>query len=356
MDNYIKTAFLGIKGDFNENSGAGIQRYTTELIKHLSKNRVNIDKLEYKNLFDYSLNTTFKNFKNYDIIHNTGIKLTMPLRKEKAKFIVTIHDIISVTEPTLYNERYIPKLSFFNLLKKNMLLKYSAIAIRSSIFASDYIITDANMVKKELIQLGYPKEQLFVVNLGVDKRFIESPIPTKRNKAFTIGYLGSFFRKKNVKFAIDAFKIFKSYDGASNSLLEIWGSKKSPEYNYLHSLTGNDKQILFKGFAPEDRLIEIYDRFDIAIFPILYAGFELEILEAQARGIPVIIYKNSKIPDEVKKYCFKAKDPMHASDIITHIKANGYEEKVKRKAIRYARSFTWEKCARETLKVYNSVI
>jgi glycosyltransferase involved in cell wall biosynthesis len=80
------------------------------------------------------------------------------------------------------------------------------------------------------------------------------------------------------------------------------------------------------------------------------------ILEAQARGLPVIIYKYGKIPKEVRKYCFEAESPEHMAQIIMQLKENGYNEKLQKKATEYARSFTWEKTARETLEVYKKVL
>ncbi|MEM3610337.1 MAG: glycosyltransferase, partial [Candidatus Anstonellales archaeon] len=116
-----------------------------------------------------------------------------------------------------------------------------------------------------------------------------------------------------------------------------------------------NKNIRFMGFAPEEKLIETYDSFDCFVFPSLYEGFGLPILEAQARGLPVIIYKYGKIPKEVRKYCFEAESPEHMAQIIENLKENGYNEKLKEKATAYARSFTWEKTAKETLKIYKKV-
>ena len=103
-------------------------------------------------------------------------------------------------------------------------------------------------------------------------------------------------------------------------------------------------------------LVNIYDSFNVFVFPSLYEGFGLPILEAQSRGLPVIIYKYGKIPKEVRKYCFEAESPEHMAQIIENIKENGYNEKLRKKATEYARSFTWEKCARETLEVYKKVL
>ena len=49
------------------------------------------------------------------------------------------------------------------------------------------------------------------------------------------------------------------------------------------------------GFAPEEKLVSIYDSFDAMVFPTLYEVFELPILEAQSREIPVIVYKMEKL-------------------------------------------------------------
>ena len=81
----------------------------------------------------------------------------------------------------------------------------------------------------------------------------------------------------------------------------------------------------------------------------------MPIIEAQARGLPVIIYKNGQISKEVRKYCFDAESPEHMAQLIENFKENGYNEKLKKKATEYARSFTWEKCARETLGVYEKI-
>ena len=117
-----------------------------------------------------------------------------------------------------------------------------------------------------------------------------------------------------------------------------------------------DKRIKFLGFAPEDKLVSIYDSFDALVFPSYYEGFGIPIIEAQARGLPVIIYKYGKIPKEVRKYCFEAESPEHMAQIIEDLKENGYNEKLRRKAMGYARSFTWEKCAYNTIIVYKQVL
>jgi len=62
--------------------------------------------------------------------------------------------------------------------------------------------------------------------------------------------------------------------------------------------------------------VEIYDPSDVFMFPSLYDSFGLPILEVQARGLPVMIYKYGKILKGVRKYCFEAESPEHMAQII----------------------------------------
>jgi len=101
------------------------------------------------------------------------------------------------------------------------------------------------------------------------------------------------------------------------------------------------------GFAPEEKIVEIYDSFDVFVFQSLYEGLSYPILEAQSRGLPVIIYKYGKIPKEVRKYCFEAESPEHMAQIIEELKENGYSEKKRKEAINYARSLYEKKLLRK---------
>ena len=124
----------------------------------------------------------------------------------------------------------------------------------------------------------------------------------------------------------------------------------------LAKAASGDSRIRFKGYVPENKLVQTYDKFDVFVQPTLYEGFGLPILEAQARGLPVIIYKKGRIAKEVRKYCIEVDSPEHMAQIILHLKENGYNEKQRKRAMEYARSFTWEKLARGTLAVYKRVM
>ena len=333
--------------------GQGIPRYMRELYENLVKMQKSEDITIKKFYFPYirrlgdalsfELGSFFNKVQGTDIIHiPTGFFIAHRLPKE-AKIISTVHDI----NPIPTNAK---NLSYF---LKDRMWRYIALkrGTKYNLGVSNAIITDSTQTKGEVINLGLDKSKIFVVNLGLDKCFLTTRIKVKEQNynRFNVGYLGSFAINKNVDFILESAKILGDKINFS-----IWGAK-TYDYQRLSKKAANFKTVKFGGFAPEDKIISIYDSFDVFVFPSLYEGFGLPILEAQSRGLPVIIYKYGKIPKEVRKYCFEAESPEHMAQIIEDIKENGYNERLRKKATEYARGFTWEKCAKETLEVYKKV-
>lgn len=343
----VKVALLGLKDDFSNMPSGGIQRYMFELYQNLHKMNTNIEKVSFKpikflgNGPSFTIQTLLKNFKDYNIIH-----LPMPLLFKnlyiKDKILIkTAHDF----RPLLYSQY---TFGHKNTLKYKMWIKFIVNTGCRSTLDSDYIISNSSQTRDEAIRLGFDKKRIFITNLGVDKSFTESPIKKQRKKdIFKVGYIGSLAFGKNVEFAIKAGNIISD----KKISFEIWGN--GSEYEYLNSISEN-KNIKFKGFA--SKILNTYDGFDVFVHPSFHEGFGLPIIEAQSRGLPVVIYKYGKIPKEVRKYCFEAENPDHMAQIIEKIKENGYNEKLKKKATEYARGFTWENTAKKTLEVYEKLI
>ena len=330
----------------------GIPRYIRELYQNLMDMQKAEDISVKKFYFPYiggfgdalsfELGSIFNRIDDTDILHiPAGFFIVHRLLKG-AKVISTVHDTNPISAST----------KNFGYLLKDRIWRYIALkrGIRYNMRISDAIIVDSSQTRREVIDLGFDKRKVFVVNLGLDKHFLNSKIKIIKSNRFSVGYIGSFAINKNVNFILESAKILNN-----KTNFYLWGAKT---YDYLRLLENgaNLKTVKFMGPAPENRILNIYDSFDVFVFPSLYEGFGLPILEAQSRGLPVIIYKYGKIPKEVRKYCFEAESPEHMAQIINDLKENGYNEKQKKKATEYARSFTWERCARETLEVYRKVL
>jgi len=341
-------------------TGLGMSEYTYQLTKHLKL----LDKnLKIDNIYAVSepkrnnilgllyTNTIFKlkikklSKMDYDIVHITDHEIGFVAKilkksNSSAKIVTTIHDL-SRFERGLHRglTQYI-----YNKLVQG--------AINDAVKYSDYILCNSSQTYETIESRFGKKANMKVVLHGTNDTIINAKIPSKRkNRIFTIGYIGALMKHKNVIFILKAAKLL---DKAGFRFL-IYGTgvdmpllKKFKEDNGLSN-------VYIVGHLEEKDKVKTYDSFDVFVFPSLYEGLGHPILEAQSRGLPVIIYKYGKIPKEVRKYCLEAESPEHMAQIIEQLKENGYNEKERKKAMEYARSFTWERTAKETLEVYKKV-
>ena len=281
-----------------------------------------------------------------DIIHILNQEIGFAARILKGRFggrtISTINDLSRFDPSThtgimqnLYNE----------LVKKNT---------TEAVENSDFLVFISSIVKRDAEKHFGKIGNCAVINDGVSAEFISRRKALKKSSSkFEVGYIGSFAHHKNVMFvAKTANKIMKEKDITFNIYGKGLEGGMIKDYIAAHSLSN----MKICGFAPESMKIKIYDSFDAFIFPSFHEGFGLPILEAQSRGLPVIIYKKAHISEEVRKHCIEAEDPDHAAQIIKDLKENGYEEKKRKEATEYARSFTWERTASETLGIYKNML
>jgi glycosyltransferase involved in cell wall biosynthesis len=110
------------------------------------------------------------------------------------------------------------RLYLYNINK--ILITLGTTTLKENILNSDYLIANSSQTKEELINFGIKKDEISVVNLGVDKRFLK-PIPhNKKKNKFIIGYIGGLIYRKNLGFAIDAVRQIQD----NNIIFEIYGT------------------------------------------------------------------------------------------------------------------------------------
>ena len=347
----------------HKGSGTGLIEYAYQLSEHLKLMLSNDSSID----FLYSLsdskrnnikgllyaNTSFKKMianvpkDKYDVIHITDHEIGFAAKILKragngAKIITTIHDL-SRFEKGLH--RGLSQKVYNNLVRGS---------IKHAIKYSDFILCDSSQTLNAVIERFGPIKNMKVVLLGVNNRRLNvQRLKRKPNEKFIIGYIGALMKHKNVIFVLKAAKILKS---KQNYEFIIYGNGADKDILLKFKESNNLNNVKLRGYLNEENKSKAYESFDAFIFPSLYEGFGLPILEAQSRGLPVIIYKYGRIPKEVRKYCFEAESPEHMAQIIENLKGIGYNEKLRKKATVYARSFTWKRCAKDTLKVYQRVL
>jgi glycosyltransferase involved in cell wall biosynthesis len=138
------------------------------------------------------------------------------------------------------------------------------------------------------------KRNFYILNNAIDtKKFIfNNDIRDKKRKElqiegkFVIGHVGRFHPQKNHEFLIDIFK--EVYDKNDNAILlligegDLQGSIQKKVYNL-----GLDNNVIFTGVRSD--IPELFQAMDMFVFPSLYEGLGIVLIEAQASGLPCVV-------------------------------------------------------------------
>jgi glycosyltransferase involved in cell wall biosynthesis len=284
-----------------------------------------------------------------DIIHSTAY--TSPFL-ERAKLIVTFHDMTFFTHPQHHFEAN----RIFCTEQVHLGRRYAA-----------RIITVSEHSKKDIIRyLHLPAEKVKVIYEAVDKRFKEIKDNSylfsrlkKYNLTFPyILYHGSVEPRKNLKRVIQAFHQFSSKHSSYH--LVISGAKgwlNEEIYQLIDRLKMREK-IKVLGYVPEEDVPFLYNGAFLFLFPSLYEGFGLPVLEAMACGVPVVTSNVSSLPEVAGEAAILV-NPEKVEEIVEAMKGivenKNLRFELKEKSIKQSQKFTLEKMAAETLAVYEEV-
>jgi len=220
------------------------------------------------------------------------------------------------------------------------------------------IITDTYAAKEELCALEVvPENNIHVVHLGIDTTVYEKTTVNSASKFgiynpyfVVLGSVGEF--RKNTSRIVEAFNIIAQKYEVS---LVFLGKIATQDLNKLVDKKSISDKIIFTDFISEEEKISLLSNAASLIFPSLYEGFGLPILEAQACGVPVITSELSSMPEVagnsailVDPYSVEAiadamERVLNDTQLCKDLIKKGYEN-IKR--------FSWDKCAAQTEEVY----
>lgn len=274
--------------------------------------------------------------KNYDIYHLTGQGIGLYTKFIKKPSIITVHDII----PFIYRQ------GIRSFLSRRS-IKYCRYA--------KIIIADSEHTKKDLIKyLKIAPNKIKVIYLGVNhKVFRPLKIKSSISKQIML-HVGTEEPRKNIALIISSFyelrKKFKNLH-----LIRV-GNPSKPIARLIKRLNLS-KYVKYMICSTEEQLANIYNIADVFVFPSTYEGFGLPPLEAMACGCPVISSNKTSLPEIVGNSALVIEPNKQnlcraVSKVLTDKKLR---KELIRKGLKQAKKFTWEKCAKETLKVYQKV-
>lgn len=258
--------------------------------------------------------------------------------------VVTFHDLIPIVG---YREMRF-RLAFLIAYYVKMIFRMAAKAKR--------IIVNSTQTRNELVDsLNVNAQKIRVIPLGVDDRF--KPAARKPSKRHTIGFFGNYTYRKRVDAAVSAFKVISQKIDAN--LILAGGEIQTIYQRYfdIQELIRGVEHVELLGQIPEEQLPELYNSFDVMLYPSMYKGFGLPILEAQRCGVPVLTLRDARIPEEVKKETVVCDDVLDmARKALDLLSDDGKRTALTRRATHYAVQFTWDRTVKETLDTYYELI
>lgn len=235
-------------------------------------------------------------------------------------------------------------------------------SFRRTIASGDYFIADSRSTAWDLNHMcGIGPDKIQVVHLGADHihagdRFDDNNSSAPMVKGTYILYLGTIQYRKNLVRLAQAFCILRRRYSIPHKLVLAGSNGNGHEmiYKAINDLD-HDDSILFLGYVSDAERQALYRGASLFVFPSLYEGFGFPVIEALSNGVSVVTSGTSSLPEvggDLVLYC----DPLSVEDIAKKM-GTGLLDETQRARVReegpvWARNFSWQRTAQETLSVY----
>jgi glycosyltransferase involved in cell wall biosynthesis len=281
-----------------------------------------------------------------DLLHS--LHYTMPLAYP-GRTVVTFHDMTFFLFPGLHT---LPKRYFFRLF------------IHLSRCRASALIADSESTRQDAIRLaGVPPDKIHTVPLGITPEFHPANDPAvleavrlKYNlpERFLL-FVGLLEPRKNLPALLQAFaSLLPQQPPVRLVIVGRQGWMYEQTLQLVRSL-GLAEQVHFTGYVDQADLPRVYNLAEIAIYPSLYEGFGLPVLEALASGTPVITSSVSSMPEIAGEagVLLPPGDVPALAQAIQRLLSDPAERQQRSKlGLERAAQFTWERTAAKTLEVY----
>jgi glycosyltransferase involved in cell wall biosynthesis len=309
----------------------------------------NLDKLAFDQLHAPRLATRLR----VDLLHFPY--LTSPWFPTSVPIVVTVHDLIPVLLP-----EYAGGLRARAIMHLYMLRLHNA---RLVLVPSESTRRDVQRLTK------VPSCRIRVIPYGRDERHPSVPREQALHLVHELGvaqpfllYVGAYDVRKNLPRLLEAFKLV--IDRGHDVTLVMAGPRPllwNDQYPNVEALAGSlgiSRRIAWMGMVSAETKAALYSSCEAVVYPSLYEGFGLPVLEGMAHGAPVISSNNSSIPEVAGDSAILV-DPLNVKELADAMCAVLGSESLRRTlraaGPRRAAAFSWERTARETAAAFGEV-
>jgi glycosyltransferase involved in cell wall biosynthesis len=285
-----------------------------------------------------------------DLFHGTSFDLP---RRHAAPAVVTVHDLALLRFPEL------------GTTALRRMVERSCTAVRRA----NAVIAVSAATCRDVVELcGVEANRVHVVYNGVAPAFQPLPAATARARAAArigsdqpyILHVGTLEPRKNLPTLLRAFAALEG-DPARPPRLVLAGRRgwgDAPIFAAVDELGLRDS-VTFLGDVDPSDLPPLYAAATALVYPSLYEGFGLPVLEAMACGAPVIASESSALPEIVGEagLLVDGGDVDAVREAIRRVASDeALRSELRARGLQRARRFSWQRAARETLAVYRSVL
>jgi glycosyltransferase involved in cell wall biosynthesis len=300
----------------------------------------------FKKIQDQIIIPTALYFKNIDLYHVTHHNVTPYLTN--VPLIVTVLDLAWIDFPGASSklfQKYYYLISKYSLRKAKKIITISKSTKERVLFHFPYLSNKVNAILiacDPIFSLKSNKSDFTEIKkeFGIEKRFVL--------------YVGSFATRKNVSTLIEAMKIYWSNKNNTTQLI-LAGKPSGKDDEILNDVLNRYPIKIISRSKTILELKALYENATVFVFPSLYEGFGLPVLEAMSCGCPVIASNSTSIPEilENHKLLFEPTHTNNLANMLQDLLNNSVlRSEISKKGLEESKKFTWEKVAKATIESY----
>lgn len=358
---------------------AGAEKYSLNFIKYLRKtDNTKFEPILLLNPENKTFFNSGKKFKYIECSVNPHKKISrvfyeqfiLPFKLERRNSLffspsnilpipLRIPSVVTIFDLHWYNLK-----NLFPKMEKHK-LSYVKTFIKSSAKKARKIIALSKFTRNDLIStLGIPEEKIVIIPPGLDGNYRVIDRDEAQNfviKKFSITgnfilHVGQTHRRKNIPFLLKIFERMKDRNTLDLILVGPPGNGEKEILNIIQTSRFIKSVHKFKEL-PEKDLLYLYNSASCLLFPSLYEGFGLPVVEAMACGCPVVCSNSTAVPESAGGAALLCgpdeEEWIQAIKMIINDKNE--RNKLIKKGLERVKQLSWERTVEEMLKTFESI-
>ncbi len=240
---------------------------------------------------------------------------------------------------------------------------------QSTLARANCLITDSEFIRQEVMTyFGWPSERIVQIGLGVSPEF-------RPRDSHALGMISTEYGlvpggyalcvstlepRKRIDGLLCAYRLLPDELRVRFPLVLVGGKGWLSENLHRQIEAGQREGWLkYLGFVPQADLPAIYAGAHAFLYPSIYEGFGLPVLEALASGVPTLTSRSSSLQEITHEAAYlvdpEADEVGMAAAIEQVIVDDDWRRQAKQRGLEVAGLYTWERCARRTIELYETI-